>query len=240
MTTHPEEIEERAEDASASEILAWAIETYGEGFALATSFQKEGMAIVDMAARLSNRFRVFTLDTGRLPDETYRMIDAVRERYGIATEIVRPDAFELERLMAGIGLEGIYGSLEARLSCCDIRKVRPLERKLATLSAWATGIRREHSPTRAGTPKIESNAVPVKINPLADWTAAQVEEYTRAHGVPLHPLYARGYASIGCAPCTRAIRPGEDSRAGRWWWEQDAHKECGIHFGPDGKVRRAS
>jgi phosphoadenosine phosphosulfate reductase len=228
------------EAASASKILAWAIETYRDSFAIATSFQKEGMVIVDLAARLDPRVRVFTLDTCRLPPETHRMIETVRERYGIATEVVLPDAAEVQEMVSIRGENLFYQSVESRHLCCDIRKVRPLERKLSTLRAWATGIRRDQSETRAATPKAELSATPVKINPIADWTAAQVEEYTRANRVPIHPLYARGYASIGCAPCTRAIERGEDQRAGRWWWEQDARKECGIHFDPDGKVRRAS
>jgi thioredoxin-dependent adenylylsulfate APS reductase len=228
------------EAAGASEILTWAIETFQDSFAIATSFQKEGMVILDMAARLSPRVRVFTLDTGRLPRETHEMIETVRQRYGLDTEIVQPDPEEIRELIAPHGPDLFYESVEARRSCCDVRKVRPLERKLATLRAWATGIRREQSETRVQTPKIELDATPVKINPLADWTAVQVEDYTRANFVPVHPLYARGYASIGCEPCTRPIRIGEDPRAGRWWWERDAHKECGIHFGPDGTVRRAS
>jgi phosphoadenosine phosphosulfate reductase len=228
------------EAAPASEILAWAIETYGESFAIATSFQKEGMVIVDLAARIAPRVRVFTLDTCRLPAETHRMIETVRERYGIATEIVLPDAAEVQEMVSIGGENLFYQSVESRRLCCDIRKVRPLERKLSTLHAWATGIRRDQSETRSQTPKVELTATPIKINPLADWTAAQVEEYTRANRVPIHPLYARGYTSIGCAPCTRAIEPGEDQRAGRWWWERDARKECGIHFDPDGRVRRAS
>lgn len=228
------------ESSPASEILAWAVETYGGAFAIATSFQKEGMAVLDMAVRITPAIRVFTLDTGRLPDETWQMIETVRRRYGVPAEVVQPDAEEVRQLIAPRGPDLFYESVEARRSCCDIRKVRPLDRKLATLAAWATGIRREQSTTRAGTPKIEPFAVPVKINPIADWTTAQVEEYTRANDVPVHPLYARGYASIGCAPCTRPILPGEDPRSGRWWWEQNAHKECGIHFGPDGKARRAS
>jgi thioredoxin-dependent adenylylsulfate APS reductase len=228
------------ETASASEILAWALESYGDEFAIATSFQKEGMAILDIAARISPRVRVFTLDTGRLPNETYRMIETVRERYGIATEIVQPDPEEVRHLVALRGRDSFYESVDARRACCDVRKVRPLERKLATLGAWATGVRREQSELRAEIPKLALSATPVKLNPLADWTAAQVDEYTRANRVPVHPLYASGYASIGCAPCTRAILPGEDARAGRWWWEHGAHKECGIHFHPDGKLRRAS
>jgi phosphoadenosine phosphosulfate reductase len=229
-----------SEAASASEILSWAIETYGDSFAIATSFQKEGMVIVDLAARIAPQFRVFTLDTCRLPDETHRMIETVRERYGIATEIVLPDAAEVREMVSTRGENLFYESVESRLLCCDIRKVRPLERKLSTLRAWATGIRRDQSEMRAETPKVELSATPIKINPLADWTAAQVEGYTRVHDVPVHPLYARGYTSIGCAPCTRAVEPGEDQRAGRWWWEQNAKKECGIHFGPDGKVRRTA
>ncbi len=229
-----------AEAASASEILAWVTETYGPAFAIATSFQKEGMAIVDLAARISPQVRVFTLDTGRLPDETYRMIEIVRERYGIATEIVQPDPDEVQQLITPRGPDLFYESVEARHSCCEVRKVRPLERKLKTLNAWATGIRREQSDMRANTPKLELDSIPVKVNPLADWTTFQVDEYTRINRVPVHPLYARGYASIGCAPCTRAIAAGEDARAGRWWWEHQTHKECGIHFGPDGEVRRAS
>jgi phosphoadenosine phosphosulfate reductase len=221
-------------------MLAWAMETYGGKFAIATSFQKEGMAILDIAARISPSVRAFTLDTGRLPEETHRMIETVRERYGIATEIVRPDPDEVRHMVALRGRDLFYESVDARRACCDVRKVRPLERKLATLSAWAAGIRREQSETRAHIPKVELSGAPIKINPLADWTAAQVDEYTRANRVPVHPLYARGYASIGCAPCTRAIMPGEDPRAGRWWWEQNANKECGIHFLPDGKMRRAS
>jgi phosphoadenosine phosphosulfate reductase len=228
------------ESSPASEILAWALETYADEFAISTSFQKEGMAILDMAACISPRVRVFTLDTGRLPDETYRMIETVRRRYGVAVEIVRPDNEEVRELVAPRGPDLFYESVEARRSCCEVRKVRPLDRKLATLRAWATGIRRDQSITRANIPKLETLAVPVKINPIADWTAAQVEEYTRVNGVPVHPLYAHGYSSIGCAPCTRPILPGEDPRSGRWWWEQNAHKECGIHFGPDGKARRAS
>ena len=166
------------------------------------------------------------------------MIDTVRRQYGIETEIVRPDEGELENLVANGGPDLFYLGVEQRRACCEVRKVRPLERKLAALKAWATGIRREQSDTRAATPKVEQNATPVKINPIADWTFEQLMAYTHENRVPQHPLYALGYASIGCAPCTRPITPGEDPRAGRWWWEQGSFKECGIHFGPDGKARR--
>lgn len=196
------------------------------------------MALIDMAAGLPRPVRVFTLDTGRLPEETLGMIDVVRQHYGIQIEIVRPDPAEIERLIAPYGPDLFYQSASLRHECCEVRKVRPLERKLATLRAWATGIRREHSETRAGTHKIEWDTTPVKINPLVDWSTQQLLDYVHEHGVPEHPLYARGFPSIGCAPCTRAIEPGEDPRAGRWWWEQGNQKECGIHFAADGKVRR--
>ncbi len=214
---------------------------YSPDFAIATSFQKEGMVIVDMTARLSAAVRVFTLDTGRLPEETFRMIDLVRRKYGIETEVVTPDAGEVARMVLDHGADLFYDGVEFRHLCCEVRKVRPLQRKLSTLRAWASGIRREQADTRAETPKLEFvDGRLIKLNPLADWSAAQVEDYIREHDVPVHPLYARGYASIGCAPCTRAIQPGEDQRAGRWWWETGAKKECGIHFDSNGKVRRAS
>jgi phosphoadenosine phosphosulfate reductase len=226
------------ESANASEILAWAIQAYGDEFAIATSFQKEGMVIVDLASRISSEVRVFTIDTGRLPDETYRMMETVRQRYGIQVEIVFPEREQVEQMVMLHGPNLFYSSVPSRERCCEVRKVRPLERKLATLKAWASGLRREQSSTRNHIPKVEKQGERMKLNPLADWTAAQVEEHIRKHNVPMHPLYARGYASIGCAPCTRAVEPGEDERAGRWWWEQDAKKECGIHFGADGKIRR--
>lgn len=223
----------------ASDILRWAVETYAGGFAIAASFQKEGLVVVDMVSHLTPRPRVFTLDTGRLPEETYRMMDTLRERYHIAIELVFPDREEVERMTREHGPNLFLDSVERRQMCCEVRKVRPLERKLKELRAWATGLRREQSETRIHIPKVEAVDGRMKISPLADWTAAQVEEYVLAHDVPVHPLYEHGYASIGCAPCTRPILPGEPPRAGRWWWEQDAKKECGIHFAIDGTVRRA-
>ncbi len=228
------------ERMSAREVLAWALETYGSGFAIATSFQKEGMVIIDMACRIRPDVRVFTLDTGRLPEESYAAAEAVSRRYGIEVEMVHPDPAEVEAMIAEHGTDLFYREPRLRTLCCEVRKVRPLGRKLQTLDAWAAGLRREQSLSRAGVPKVETGQAPVKICPLADWTAAQVEDYIREHGVPVHPLYARGYTSIGCAPCTRPVREGESERAGRWWWEQDTEKECGIHITTDGRVRRLS
>lgn len=219
-----------AERASAEEVLAWAIGTYGSSLAIGTSFQREGMVILDMAARISPRVRVFTLDTGRLPDETYKMIETVRERYGVSIEIVSPDPEELHAMVSQHGPNLFYRGVPQRLLCCHVRKTRPLERKLAELDAYVVGLRREQTPARTKVKKVDFESTPVKISPLADWTVRQVDEYTRRHGVPTHPLYAQGYTSIGCAPCTRATQPGESERAGRWWWEQRTEKECGLHF----------
>jgi thioredoxin-dependent adenylylsulfate APS reductase len=226
------------EQATPAEILSWASETYGDGFAVSTSFQSEGMVIVDMAAKLSRQLRVVTLDTGRLPAATYQMMETIRERYGIAVEVVYPDAAELESMVSRHGPNLFYRQTALRMLCCNIRKVRPLERKLKELKAWAVGLRRSQNDSRAAIPKVDLEATPVKISPLADWTPEQVEQYILDNGVPRHPLYAQGYTSIGCDPCTRAVRPGEGERAGRWWWEQDADKECGIHFTADGRVQR--
>jgi phosphoadenylyl-sulfate reductase (thioredoxin) len=196
--------------------------------------------IVDLACRAAGSVgcRVFTLDTGRLPEETYQMVETVRQRYGIVVETVAPRSEELEQMVAGHGPNLFYRSPELRALCCQIRKVRPLQRKLAELKAWATGLRREQSETRAAVRKAEEIDGRLRLSPLADWSAEQVDRYIRENGVPEHPLYKRGYSSIGCAPCTRAVAEGEDTRAGRWWWELQSAKECGIHFAANGKVER--
>jgi thioredoxin-dependent adenylylsulfate APS reductase len=226
------------EQLAAEELLAWAMEAYGERFAVTTSFQAEGMVLVDMAARIGGRVRVVTLDTGRLPEETYEMMEAVRERYGIGVEVVSPEAREVERMVTRHGVNLFYRDANLRKLCCHIRKVRPLERKLGELEAWAVGLRRGQSAERAGTAKVAQVGEKVKLSPLADWSKEQVEDYIARHDVPRHPLYERGYTSIGCAPCTRAVKPGEGERAGRWWWE-DSLKECGLHVTPEGKLRQA-
>jgi phosphoadenosine phosphosulfate reductase len=231
-------LQQDLEQATATDILSWAFDTYGGDFAISTSFQLEGMAIVDMATRIGKNPRVMTLDTGRLPAETYQMIETVHERYGIRVEVIFPEAAEVESMVAQHGPNLFYRETAQRMLCCEIRKVRPLERKLKELKAWAVGLRRSQNESRADVLKVDHDASPVKISPLADWTSEQVEDYIRRNDVPRHPLYARGYTSIGCEPCTRAVEAGEDERAGRWWWEQDAAKECGIHFTPDGRARR--
>ncbi|MFN3326059.1 MAG: phosphoadenylyl-sulfate reductase [Bryobacteraceae bacterium] len=226
------------ESAPAADLLRWAVATYGRNFAISTSFQAEGMILIDITAKIGLPFRVITLDTGRLPEETHRMIETVRERYGVAVEAVLPDRAEVESMVERYGSNLFYREPALRNLCCHIRKVRPLERKLRELRAYAVGLRRSQSETRTAVAKAEQINGVWKLSPLADWTREQVDEYTRRNDVPLHPLYARGYTSIGCAPCTRAVEAGEDERAGRWWWELDSSKECGLHFSPSGKLER--
>jgi phosphoadenosine phosphosulfate reductase len=229
----------RLEQASAPALIEWAMGEFGSSLAIATAFQAEGMVIVDIAARISPAVRVFTLDTGRLPEETYKMIETVRERYGVNVETVAPDTGEVEAMVGLHGPNLFYREVPLRNLCCEVRKVRPLERKLRELKAWMVGLRRGQNESRADVRKIEEIEGKLKLSPLADWSAADVSEYIRRHDVPMHPLYAAGYRSIGCAPCTRAVTAGEDERAGRWWWELDtSDKECGIHFTPEGKAER--
>ena len=229
------------ETAAAERVLAWGLETFGDRLAVCTSFQAEGIVILDMAARLERHVRVFTIDTGRLPQETYDLMEEVRRRYGIQVEVLLPKSREVESMVTRHGPNLFYDAVAKRMLCCEVRKVRPLERKLATLDAWVTGLRRGQSETRAGVQKVQTDQAHggiVQLNPLADWTDEQVEDYLSANDLPRHALYAQGYTSIGCAPCTRPPAPGEGARSGRWWWESDARKECGIHFSADGKVNR--
>ena len=229
------------ETSTAEQVLSWGLETFGDNLAVCTSFQDEGMAILDMAARLHPGVRVFTIDTGRLPQQTYDLMAEVHRRYGLRVEIILPDSREVETMASRHGPNLFYDGVPQRMLCCEIRKVRPLDRKLRTLQAWVTGLRRSQNDTRATVRKADvdrAHGSIVKLNPLADWTPEQVDSYLRQHDVPRHALYAAGYTSIGCAPCTRAPLPGEGPRAGRWWWETDAQKECGIHFSADGKVSR--
>lgn len=218
--------------ASAEETLRWALNTFGDRIAVASSFSKEDVAVIHMASRISPNVRVFALDTGRLGEDTYDCAEAVRQRYRLAIEWHFPNREGVERLVRDQGLFSFRDSLEARKACCGIRKVEPLSRALTGLQAWVTGMRREQSVTRNTIRKVEIDDLHggiFKVNPLADWTAAQLDDYTARHNLPVNRLYAQGYASVGCAPCTRPIRPGEDARAGRWWWERTEHKECGLH-----------
>lgn len=204
---------------------------------IALSFSgAEDVVLVDLALKLRPDLGVFTLDTGRLHPETYRLIEAVRERYSIRLDIMAPEAEALQRLTSEKGLFSFYR--DGHHECCGIRKVEPLRRKLATLDAWITGQRRDQGATRTDLAEVELDSAfatagrpLIKFNPLANWSSAQVWDYIEAHDVPYNELHRQGYASIGCEPCTRTIRPHQQEREGRWWWEEAAKKECGLHAG---------
>lgn len=200
----------------------------------ASSFGAEDMVVIDLIAKNSLPIRIFTLDTGRLPEETHALIDRARKRYGLPIDIYAPDTRRLQAFVRTNGVNAFYDSVELRKRCCAVRKGEPLSRALVAKGAWITGLRREQSITRAELAAEEFDAVHgiPKFNPLADWGTDDVWAYLRAHDVPYNALHDRGFPSIGCAPCTRAIEPGEDIRAGRWWWEAPEHKECGLHRGP--------
>ena len=223
------------ESWDAARILGWAIETFHPRLVLSASFgAPEGMVLLDLMQRMEPGVRVFTLDTGRLPQATHDLIDRVRDRYGVAVEVVFPDPTEVVQMVQQGGQNLFYESVEKRQLCCRIRKVEPMRRYFATagLDAWVAGLRRGQGVTRTEAAKVEVDEAHgglVKINPLADWTVDAVWDYVRTNEVPYHELFDHGYASIGCAPCTRAVMPGESERAGRWWWEEDTIKECGIH-----------
>jgi phosphoadenosine phosphosulfate reductase len=222
----------RFESFTAQEVLNWASKCFGRRLALVTSFQVDGMVMLDMAHRDGLDLNIVTVDTGRLPQETHDLIDLIRARYNVEVRVFHPEPTHLEDFVRAEGMNSFYRNPALRLRCCEIRKVYPLRRALASYDAWVSGVRRDHSANRAAAPRVEidrDHGGIFKINPLADWTEEQVWEYVRKHDVPTNSLYRQGYSSIGCAPCTRAIRPGEDPRAGRWWWEGEGLKECGIH-----------
>jgi phosphoadenosine phosphosulfate reductase len=231
MAEPPEELQH----ADASEIVEWTTRRFGSAAAFACSFGAEDMVLLDLIARSIPRdrgaIRWFTLDTGRLFEETYGLMQAARSRYRLPLEVYAPAAPELEPLLARGGPNLFYDSVENRKACCQVRKVAPLARALRNSEAWIVGLRREQSTDRAAVEKIARDPMHAnlwKICPLADWTDARVQEYLRARDVPTNPLHSKGFLSIGCAPCTRAVAPGEDPRSGRWWWEMGV-KECGLH-----------
>jgi len=237
---------ENLESKTAQEILRHTLDKYQEKVALASSFGAEDVVLIDMLLKINPQARIFTLDTGRLPQETYDVMDEIKEKYKINIEVYFPDTKSVEDMMCKYGFNLFYKSVELRQLCCKVRKVEPLNRALRNLDAWICGLRREQAVTRTEIKKIEiwsrgfspvdepKGSTPgstpiIKINPLADWTDKQVWDYIKENNVPYNTLHDKGYPSIGCAPCTRAIKPGEDVRAGRWWWETPEKKECGLH-----------
>jgi phosphoadenosine phosphosulfate reductase len=199
--------------------------------ALSSSLGAEDMALTDMIARAGLPIEIFTLDTGRLHAETVQLIARVQAYYGLALRVYRPEPMAVAGYVTRHGRDAFYGSRALRERCCEIRKVEPLRRALEGKRGWITGLRREQSRARAGLAVAGYDAALriAKFNPLAEWSRAQVWAYLRAHRVPTNPLHERGFPSIGCEPCTRAVRADEDERAGRWWWEEEGKKECGLH-----------
>ncbi|NOJ28637.1 MAG: phosphoadenylyl-sulfate reductase [Nitrososphaeraceae archaeon] len=222
------------ESKSSEEILRWALNTYAKKIGLASSFGAEDVVLIDMISKLDkNNIRIFTLDTGRLNQETYHLMDEIKERYSIPIDVYFPYFSEVENMVAEKGFNLMYKSIENRKLCCEIRKVKPLNRALEKFDAWITGLRREQTFTRFNIKKIEIDSTHnniIKVNPLSDWTNEMVWDYIHKNDVPYNKLHDTGYPSIGCEPCTRAIKSDEDPRAGRWWWEESSHKECGIHL----------
>jgi thioredoxin-dependent adenylylsulfate APS reductase len=207
---------------------------------IVASFQAESSVLIDMACQVTQAPEVLTLDTGRLPEETHETFEAFLARFPIRLRVQMPDAGQVAELTGRFGSNLFYRSGELRRLCCEVRKARRLASALQEHDAWVTGLRRDQIETRRATPVVQEDAAHggiAKIAPLAAWSSEQVWAYIRERRLPYHPLYDRGYTSIGCAPCTRAVRPGEDERAGRWWWEEDAVKECGLHWTPNGAVR---
>ena len=224
-------IEAAATETDAATLLRRTADRFGAQAVIATSFGVEDIVLLHLAAEHAPGLTAFTLDTGRLPAETFEVMEDVRVRLGIRIETLVPDHVAVQRLVDDGGYFSFRTSTLARQACCGVRKVEPLRRALAGRAAWLTGLRREQGVTRTETAAVEWDGGHglVKVNPLVAWTKAQIWAHVRDHRLPYNKLHDVGYPSIGCAPCTRAVRPFEDDRAGRWWWESDEHRECGLH-----------
>jgi phosphoadenosine phosphosulfate reductase len=217
---------------SVEKVLTHFLQTYKGRIALASSYGAEDQVLTDMIVKIDPVVKIFTLDTGRLHEETYAVMDQTNKKYGIKVEVYCPLQSEAENLYQMQGINGFRESVENRKMCCQVRKMEPLRRALKGLDVWITGLRRAQSPTRETMQLIEwdeANGL-IKLNPLIEWSEEKVWDYIKTYKVPYNALHTQGYPSIGCAPCTRAVREEEDIRAGRWWWENPEHKECGLHL----------
>ena len=225
------DLNERFRDASAQEIVGYFLKAYQGRIALSSSLSIEDQTLTDIIVNQDKNTRIFTLDTGRLFPETYHLIEKTNMKYGIKIEVFFPDYHEVQRMVREEGINLFYNSVESRHRCCQIRKLEPLKRAFQGLDVWICGLRREQSITRQDMQVVEWDEMHqlIKVNPLISWTEQQVWDYIKMHSVPYNKLHDRGYPSIGCEPCTRAVQPGEDVRAGRWWWESPDHRECGLH-----------
>lgn len=216
---------------SAEDILSFFLEKYSHRIALASSLGPEDQVLTDMILKIDRSAKIFTIDTGRLFPETYSLIDKTNMKYNILMDVYFPRHEPVETFVRQNGINAFYESIEKRKQCCRVRKIEPLMRALSTLDGWICGLRQEQSVTRTGVQAVEwddANGL-IKINPLVRWSEQDVWDYIRKNHVPCNRLHDKGFPSIGCQPCTRAVAPGEDIRAGRWWWENPEHKECGLH-----------
>ncbi len=214
------------------DVLKWATDNLHPRLAMSSSFGAEDVAVIDMIMKINPKARIFTLDTGRLNQETYDVMDEIRNKYNTNVEVMFPDQNEVEQMVRVNGMNLFYKSIGNRKLCCGIRKVHPLNRMLSTLDGWITGLRADQTEVRSTVQKIEIDTQHnniIKINPIIEWTWEQTWDYIKKNNVPYNKLHDKGFPSIGCEPCTRAIKPGEPLRAGRWWWESDNQKECGLH-----------
>jgi len=214
------------------EVLKWATTEFSPGtIVFSSSLGAEDQVLTDMLCKNTAGIKIFTLDTGRLPIETHNALNETEKRYKIKIEVLRPDAAAVEKMEKEYGSNLFYESIEKRKLCCSVRKIEPLRKKLSSQKAWICGLRKDQAVTRAAVQIIEWDETfcLYKINPLADWTQNEVWDYIRANKVPYNKLHDKGYPSIGCEPCTKAVKPGDDARAGRWWWEKSMQKECGLH-----------
>lgn len=231
MKDQIEALNNKYANATAEELLSGFLNEYKNRIALSSSLGLEDQILTHMVCAIDKTTNIFTLDTGRLFPETYDLIHRTNSKYGIKLSVYFPDASHVEEMVNTRGINLFYESVENRKLCCNIRKIEPLKRAFAGLEVWICGLRREQSVTRQDMQRIEwdeANGL-IKLNPLIDWTEEEVREFIKTHGIPYNPLHDKGFPSIGCQPCTRAIFPGEDIRAGRWWWENPDTKECGLH-----------
>ncbi|OLC34857.1 MAG: phosphoadenylyl-sulfate reductase [Thaumarchaeota archaeon] len=214
------------------ETLTWALDNLHPRIAMASSFGAEDVAVIDMIMKINPKARIFTLDTGRLNQETYDVMDEIHKKYNLNIEVMFPDHNEVEQMVRVNGMNLFYHSIGNRKLCCGIRKVHPLNRMLSTLDGWITGLRADQTEIRSNANKLEIDSQHndiIKVNPIINWTWEQTWDYVKKNNVPYNKLHDKGFPSIGCEPCTRAIKSGEPLRAGRWWWESDPQKECGLH-----------
>ena len=225
-----EKIKEDTKDLNTENLIEYFLTNF-KNVALSSSLAAEDQVLTDIIFKKDTNARVFTLDTARLHPETYTVMDETNLKYGRKIEVFFPNFEDVEALYKTQGVNGHFESIEKRKNCCNIRKIEPLKRALSGVDIWLTGLRASQSITRANMPLVEwdENFKLIKVNPLINWSEDDVWDYIRKHKVPYNKLHDKGYPSIGCAPCTRAIKDGEDIRAGRWWWENPEHKECGLH-----------